>query len=430
MTKGLVKSGALIVGRKFSTEKITMKKVLISAGLASLVMVANAQVAADNAGDAVYVVGAEYIQVGTPPGDQTGATNGLNGGFGFNKWQRGGYGTPPNNGTTLITNISSAFNMGSKQFSMRSGPGGVEGADARRRALADLVYGQTMSFSIMPGGNGAGDLNTKGDFGVEIRSASLSNPGRDMISINGSNDLVGKRYSLLDYDGYQFSSVLVNPGERVDITVTQITGDDICVTMKPFGGALSSYLLRSVSTGVLMRTAQFYCFETSGDFYFNNLQIGGLPHNVTGTVNLTDFPHGTAEGESVEFQLIDGAGVAVETLKMKLGAGGAFAFPTARTGSYKIAAKGRTWLREVSGAVTITASGGSIATPISLINGDCDGSNYINTDDYLILSDSFDLSSGDTGFVKAADLDGNDLVNTDDYLILSDNFDIYGYEPN
>jgi|GEM_PF-3452476 len=405
-----------------------MKKTLMTASLMSLAIAGYAQVAADSAADAVYVVGQEYIQVGTPPGDQTAATNGLNGGFGFNRWQRGGYGTAPDNGTTTISNISSSFNMGAKQFNMRSNASGFEGADARRRALDDLDFGQTMSFSIMPGGNGAGDLNTKGDFGVEIRAASLSNPGRDMISINGSNDIVGKRYSLLDANGYQFSNVLVNPGERVDISVTQISGDDICVAMKPFGGAFSTYMLTSASSGVKIRTAQFYCFETSGDFYHNNLMIGAVPHQVTGGVILGDYPLSPA-GEIVEFMLIGAGDVAVEAICVRLGSEGEFSFPTTRTGTFRVAAKGRHWLREISGPITITGAGGSVSEPLVLPNGDCDGSNAITTDDYLVLSDSFDLGSEDPGYDARADLNGDGFITTDDYLILSANFDLSGFEP-
>lgn len=405
-----------------------MKKLTTLALGAALAVVSQAQVASDTAANGVYVVGQEYIQVGTPPGDQTGATNGLNGGFGFEKWQRGGYGTPPDNGTTLITNVSSSFNMGAKQFGMRSGPGGTEGADARRRALADLAFGQTMSFSMMPGGNGAGALNTNGDFGVEIRASSLSNPGRDVIAINGSNDLVDKKYSLLDFDGYQFTDVLVTPGQRVDVTVTQTVGDKIVVTMTPFGGKTSAYQLTSVSAGVKIRTAQFYCFNTTGDFYFNNLQIAPIPHFVTGKVNLDSFT-GDIEKQPIEFSVVNAGGSIVQTNYLFVGADGSFSLPTAVTGSYRIAAKGSHWLRSISSAINITGSGGTVA-PLTLMNGDCDGSNYINTDDYLILSDSFDLSTGDEGFVAGADLDGSGSVNTDDYLILNANFDVSGFDPN
>lgn len=246
-----------------------MKKALLvsMAMLASLA--ARAQFAQDNASDATYVVGQEYIQVGTTPGNQTDATNGKNGGFGFNAWQRGGYGTLTNHGSTLITNVSSSFNMGAQQFGLRSAPDTFEGADARRRLNADAEVGQLISFSMMPGGGGAGQQNTKGDMGVEVRAASLSNPGRDMISINGSNN---QNYSILDNSGYVFTDIPVTPGVRVDVQLRQTAIGTIEVKMTPWGGSTRTYSKVSISTGVKIRTLQFYCFETDGDFYVNFLQ--------------------------------------------------------------------------------------------------------------------------------------------------------------
>lgn len=62
----------------------------------------------------------------------------------------------------------------------------------------------------------------------------------------------------------------------------------------------------------------------------------------------------------------------------------------------------------------------------SLLNGDCDGDNYIGTNDYLIVSNSFDKGLGEAGYDPRADLNNDGTVNTDDYLILNENFDTYG----
>lgn len=61
-----------------------------------------------------------------------------------------------------------------------------------------------------------------------------------------------------------------------------------------------------------------------------------------------------------------------------------------------------------------------------MINGDVDGNNLINTDDYLAYSLAFDTVLGDPGFLPGADLNGDLMVTTDDYLIFSANFDIAG----
>ena len=256
------------------------KAILVSLGMLAALS-AQAQFASDNANESTYVVGQEYIQVGTPPGDQTAAVNGKNGGFGFNPWQRGGYGSPPFYGTTLITNVNPSFNMGSQQFGLRSATNGSEGADARRRMLNDLVVGQILSFSMMPGGGGAGQQNTRGDMGAEIRGASLSNPGRDMVAINGSN---GQNYSILDSTGYAFTDIPVTPGVRVDVQIRQTAVGTIEIKMTPWGGFTRTYVKTAISQGVLVRTVQFYCFETDGDFYANFLEAKNPPVNPTGYV--------------------------------------------------------------------------------------------------------------------------------------------------
>ena len=251
-----------------------MKRTIFFGLALMLAAVSQAQVALDEASNTPYAVGLEYIQVGTPPGDQTLATNGMNGGFGFDKWQRGGYGTPPNNGTTLITNVSTSFNMGTQQWGMRSGPGGAEGADARRRLTSDLPIGATLSFSMMVGGNGAGTVNTMGFYGVELRSSLLSNPGRDLISING--DPFGN-WSVFGSDGRVETGIPMVPGQRVDVKVKAIGGDVFQVDMTPFGGTTLTYTRLSLSPGQLIRAAQFYVFGTDGDFYMNFFKASSAP---------------------------------------------------------------------------------------------------------------------------------------------------------
>lgn len=63
---------------------------------------------------------------------------------------------------------------------------------------------------------------------------------------------------------------------------------------------------------------------------------------------------------------------------------------------------------------------------INLVAGDLTGDNYVGTDDYLVLNDTFDLSTGDPNFAAVADMTGDGYVGTDDYLLLSNNFDTFG----
>jgi hypothetical protein len=268
MTKGLVSIKRLLGSGAFFWRGTTMK-IAIGIALTALTVVSQAQYAGDNASNAPYVVGQEYIQVGTTAGDQTAATNGMNGGFGFEKWQRGGYGSPPNNGTTVISNINASFGMGAQQFSMTSGASGSEGADARRRLLSDLPVGSVFSFSMMAGGNGAGRANTSGFWGVEMRSSLLSNPGRDIFGIYGGPT---GNWSVEGAGAAQNSGIAVTAGQRLDVSILTTAAGAFSVTLTPAGGTGSTFAVNSISAGAYLRTAQFFVFGTNGDFYMNNLQ--------------------------------------------------------------------------------------------------------------------------------------------------------------
>jgi|GEM_PF-6796540 len=117
---------------------------------------------------------------------------------------------------------------------------------------------------------------------------------------------------------------------------------------------------------------------------------------------------------------------------------GRFSFGFSGTGPASLVLKPKGYLsRKVDINVgTISQSGTVIKTfyshagsdPLSFtfLAGDCNNDDYITTDDYLILSESFDTAVGDAGFDARADIDGNGAVTTDDYLILSTNFDLSG----
>ena len=93
-------------------------------------------------------------------------------------------------------------------------------------------------------------------------------------------------------------------------------------------------------------------------------------------------------------------------------------------GTYDSYTTGERFLRHYSGQVTIKSSN-SLVGSLEMVNGDCNDDGYIGTDDYLIISNSFDKATGDAGYSDLADLTGDQYVNTDDYLILNNNFDKY-----
>lgn len=82
------------------------------------------------------------------------------------------------------------------------------------------------------------------------------------------------------------------------------------------------------------------------------------------------------------------------------------------------------WLSDV--AEPVMGANGRVQYAFSLKNGDCNGDNYVGTDDYLILNAAFDTSLGDPTYHPRADLNGDEYVGTDDYLILNTNFDLSG----
>lgn len=147
----------------------------------------------------------------------------------------------------------------------------------------------------------------------------------------------------------------------------------------------------------------------------------------SGTVNLEDYK--SSAPQTVDYEVRqDLTGNVLATGQVELSAIGGYTitlpspvFPQ----SLKVRFKGARWLSKVTEPFTLTLNA-TMAPTVSLKNGDCDSSNAITTDDYLILSDAFDTFVGDPGYDPRADLDGDDTVTTDDYLILNANFDEFG----
>ncbi len=145
---------------------------------------------------------------------------------------------------------------------------------------------------------------------------------------------------------------------------------------------------------------------------------------VRGTVDLLGYLHPGNETVNIEVRSGDGS-VVQAAPATELGPTGEFAFMCVASGTFDVVFQGRTWLRKKVSRIVI--QGAEVAgIDVSLTNGDCDGSNFVNTDDYLIINDAFDTARGADAFDVRADLDGSDYVNTDDYLLMSSAFDLAG----
>ncbi len=96
-----------------------------------------------------------------------------------------------------------------------------------------------------------------------------------------------------------------------------------------------------------------------------------------------------------------------------------------RVGPTVIAMRGMHFLRDSRPKLYLGLGATVLNQNFTLFNGDCNGDNVVNTDDYLMLNDNFDTEVTQ-GFL--GDLDEDRYVGTDDYLILNDAFDSIG-EP-
>ena len=158
----------------------------------------------------------------------------------------------------------------------------------------------------------------------------------------------------------------------------------------------------------------------------NGIRIAN-PVTISGKISLQDAPGYPLAGKPVDVWVGSdtAGGVIYETATVTLDAAGNYSFTTTRTENLRIMFKRLHWLRK-SAFVYVNPNTGLSGLNVSLKNGDCDTDNYVGTDDYLLLSKSFDTVAGGAGYFKYADLDESGYVNTDDYLILNKNFDEYG----
>lgn len=168
---------------------------------------------------------------------------------------------------------------------------------------------------------------------------------------------------------------------------------------------------------------------------YDNLVVDGtLGQLVSGHVNFLDLSEtntfATPQRMDGEVWSADGSTKIGDTTVILTTSGASAGDFTvvAPVGNYLVKFDYSHWLTK--GVIVDTTAGPVTDVVVDLTNGDCDGNNIINTDDYLILSEHFDTVYDpfdlNNGFDPRADLNEDDIINTDDYLILSTNFDISG----
>ncbi|HRF58341.1 MAG TPA: hypothetical protein PLH94_00340 [Fimbriimonadaceae bacterium] len=220
--------------------------------------------------------------------------------------------------------------------------------------------------------------------------------GREMdwaLAVNGSVTSVGQFAATNSYSsanpmnfyegsgGFGAVSVNVVPGTTIDlrvISVDQNVGDFL---------------------------ATRYCLST------------GDPFVLLLDVALEDWV-GPIDAEPVTVTILRQDGVVVEERSIVLNSEGPSSMLACLEGEYRVCVKAGHWLRQCDNVMFAPDGSGMIS--LSLPNGDIDGSNVIDSDDFDILVANFGGTSG------PADLDGSGGIDSDDFDILVKNFGLEG----
>lgn len=172
------------------------------------------------------------------------------------------------------------------------------------------------------------------------------------------------------------------------------------------------YELQVTHKGQLAGGAQEFSVAVVG------AQPVGAP--ISGSLELGGYLPGP-EGIELEAIVLGNGDAVLETHPISLGPDGAFVVLTRQRGMLDLRIQGGTWLSRRIGLPAIDDQGYS-GLFAQMINGDIDGSNRIDLDDYFALADAYRTSAGDANWDPRADLDGSGFVDLDDYFILADGF--------
>ena len=157
-----------------------------------------------------------------------------------------------------------------------------------------------------------------------------------------------------------------------------------------------------------------------GETKLTSLTVSATP-KISGTVTLSDFTGDkTSIPVTVEIRQA-GSTTVVESYTVNLNSSGAFSLLTVQQGNFNLAFKASHWLRKVLPNVAITTSGAS-GESASLINGDINGDNAIDSLDFNKLSLAWRSVPGGAKWNANADLNGNGVVDAYDWNTLSKNW--------
>ena len=142
---------------------------------------------------------------------------------------------------------------------------------------------------------------------------------------------------------------------------------------------------------------------------------------VSGRVRLLDY---TPAGVPIEFVQMDLRGIQVEQRELPLeldGDWGHYTFPTFQSGPVRVWTKGEHWLAQQTNQFLV-APGSTTGVDFMLLNGDADGNNMVDSDDFDALVSGFGASPGSPNYAEPIDFNESGLIDSDDFDILVANF--------
>jgi hypothetical protein len=142
--------------------------------------------------------------------------------------------------------------------------------------------------------------------------------------------------------------------------------------------------------------------------------------SVTGTVTLQSYQANiTLVPVTIEIQAANGSLLEAHTVNLS-SSGGYSLISQQPAGSYVAAAKASHWLARDS-ALTLDTNGIGTASFL-LLNGDVNGDNFVEDQDYSLLGAAWYSGVGDSNYNVNADLNGDGYVEDQDYSIMGSNW--------
>jgi hypothetical protein len=193
-----------------------------------------------------------------------------------------------------------------------------------------------------------------------------------------------------------------------------ITIDTVCVV--PSSGSDTSFM-----AGLCGNGGQAISLANANELAASLVNLASTtfaPPTVSGKVTLSNY-YANVATMPVTVKIRDSSGNLVETHAVSLDSAGNYAFvlsTSGLSGSYTATAKASHWLAKAMPVTLNPNTGGSVS--FTLINGDVNGDNFVEDQDYSLLGGAWYSAVGDSNYSVNADLNGDGFVEDQDYSIM------------